>query len=46
MTTFKFIDTLTNKTIAMIRASENDAWGDLCDMFGTGYVFENIEKIL
>ena len=43
-TAYRFVDTLTGEEIAMIRMSEDDAWKDLCDMFGCGYVFENIEK--
>ena len=44
-TLYRFIDTLTGKEITMIRMNEDDAWETLCNMFGTGYVFENIEKI-
>ena len=43
--TFKFIDNNTNEAISLTCACEDDAWCNLCDTFGTGYVFENIEEI-
>lgn len=45
MTLFKFIDNLTGKGIALLSTSEDDAWANLCNQFGTGYVFENVERI-
>lgn len=45
MTTFRFIDTCTHEEIVMIRDCADSAWADLCNHYGTGYVFENIEEI-
>ena len=42
-------DTLTGKvyhyTIGKNFATEDDMWAHLCDKYGVGYVFENIEEI-
>ena len=43
MKKYTFVDTLTNKEITIICESEDSAWATLCDKFGSGYVFENIE---
>lgn len=42
MTIYRFTDTLTSENIAITCACEDNAWAELCDRFGTGYVFENI----
>lgn len=42
MTIYRFTDTLTEENIAITCACEDDAWAELCDRFGAGYVFENI----
>lgn len=38
---YAFRDTTTGKTFA----TEDDMWAHLCDKYGIGYVFENIEEI-
>lgn len=45
MTTFTFKDNLTREMYSVKAYTEDDSWGILCDHFGTGYVFENIERI-
>ena len=45
MTTFTFIDYLTNENLTVSAKTEENAWEALCDKMGTGYVFENIDRI-
>ena len=45
MTTYRFNDTMTEQTIIITTNTEDSAWEMLCNKYGTGYVFENIEKI-
>jgi len=45
MKEFTFKDNLQEMEICFWAKDEEAAWAELCDDFGTGYVFENIEKI-
>lgn len=43
--TYTFRDTFQEITITFMAESIEAAWEDLCNNYGTGYVFENIEEV-
>jgi hypothetical protein len=43
--TYTFKDRLQNVTITIMSATEDEAWMDLADNYGSGYVLENIEYL-
>lgn len=43
--TYTFKDTLQNVTITIMSTTEDEAWMNLADNYGSGYVLENIEYI-
>lgn len=45
MQRYEFKDNNANTNYVIFAESEDNAWADLCDCFGTGYVFENIELL-
>ena len=43
--TYVFRDSFEQTEITITAPNEDMAWEVLCDMYGTGYVFENVEKV-
>lgn len=42
MKVFIFFNRLTREGIKVLEESESKAWKDLCETYGSGYVYENI----
>lgn len=42
-TYYIFTDTEDNTNYTILANSEDDAWAQVCDRLGTGYVFSNVE---
>lgn len=42
---FKVKDTLTDEIFYALRESEDMLWASLCDIYGSGYVFENMKLL-
>ena len=45
MQRYEFKDNNANTNYILFAEDEEEAWAQLCDCFGTSYVFENVELL-